>query len=473
MKSIYRILLSALLIFTLCACEKTTISQNSESPDVPAAGSSTAVDSPQASNDYCATAIAKGFADNIKVSVCVDAQGEIVSVTSENHETAGLGARAVEEMGEAMMRENSEFVDAVSGATISSSAFRRAAGEAYMVAYAKSQGMVCSDPNHPMIGVWRWDSNDADFERAFWLIYPNGLFVPYSVERNENMVSLRDVHQDERNVIYHDSTLSLVHGDDVTGSLPIEWIDRDHFSLPGEGEFYYSATRVQIDSDISIDAFPFSGNDRENHQSISNSQPELPVNSNEEGGYFTDILQWNDIIVNERAYFADALLDKEYTYECALTYYEKSRMYNEANVDLLHQVDRLDDVLYLPAYSDGDIPRQRSSNVYIVPPNSTNTFNLEFREIHSGMDSKSLYKALGFSDLGIAYADATQMSEFWISDNGCYGAIDVSEFVWAETLELTNDKMIVLSYENSGFVSFLLRDDYLYSVQLCKSTYRY
>lgn len=250
MKFTCKIFLVALLVLTLCACEKDA-SLNPKSPDITAVDNSTTVDVSQ--SNYCATAIAKGFADDIKVSVCVDAQGNILGVTSENHETAGSGTRAVEEMGEAMTRKNSEFVDAVSGATISSLAFRRAAGEAYMVAYAKSQGMVYSDPDHPMAGVWRWDSNDSDFEKAFWLIYPNGLFVPYSVERNENMVSLRDLHQDERSVVYHDSTLRLVCGDDVSDALPIEWIDPDHFSLPDEGEFYYSASRVQIDDDILTD----------------------------------------------------------------------------------------------------------------------------------------------------------------------------------------------------------------------------
>ena len=250
MKSICKIFLVVLFVLALCACDRDA-SLNLQSSDIPAVDNSTTVAASQI--NYCATAIVKGFADDIKVSVYVDAQGNILSVTSENHETAGLGTRAVEEMGKAMMRENSEFIDAVSGATISSLAFRKAAGEAYMVAYAKSQGMVCSAPDNPMVGVWRWDSNDEDFEKVFWLIYPNGLFVLYSVERNENMVSLRDVHQDERNVVYHDSTLSLVRGDDVADSLPIEWIDRDHFSLPDEGEFYYSATRVQIDDDILTD----------------------------------------------------------------------------------------------------------------------------------------------------------------------------------------------------------------------------
>lgn len=250
MKAICKIFPPILLALTLCACERDA-PLNLNSSDIPAVDNSATVAASQ--SNYCATAIAKGFADDIRVSVCVDAQGNILSVTSENHETAGLGTRAVEEMGETMMRENSELVDAVSEATISSSAFHKAAGEAYMVAYAKSQGMVYSDPDNPMVGVWRWDSNDVDFEKAFWLIYPNGLLVPYSVERNENMVSLRDVHQDERNVVYHDSTLSLVRGGDAADSLPIEWIDRDHFSLPNEGEFYYFATRVQIDDDILTD----------------------------------------------------------------------------------------------------------------------------------------------------------------------------------------------------------------------------
>ena len=253
MKSVYKIVLSSLLIIALCACEKDTSLSNSEISDtLTAYDSATAVLS-QANDEYYATVITEGWFSNIKVTVYVDSQGNISNVLSENNETAGVGGKAIQKMSEAMIRENSGFVDAVSGATVSSLAFRKAAGEAYMVAYAKSQGMVHSDPDDPIVGVWRWDSNDADFEKTFWLIYPDGLFVPYSVERNENMVSLRDVHQDERNVVYHDSTLSLVRGDDVADPLPIEWIDRDHFSLPDEGESYYSATRVQINDDILTD----------------------------------------------------------------------------------------------------------------------------------------------------------------------------------------------------------------------------
>ena len=635
MKSICKIFLVILFVLTLCACDRDA-SLNLQSSDIPAIDNSTTVAASQI--NYCATAIVKGFADDIKVSVYVDAQGNILSVTSENHETAGLGTRAVEEMGKAMMRENSEFIDAVSGATISSLAFRKAAGEAYMVAYAKSQGMVCSASDNPMVGVWRWDSNDEDFEKVFWLIYPNGLFVPYSVERNENMVSLQDVHQDERNIVYYDSTLSLVRDDDVAESLPIEWIDRDHFSLPDEGEFYYSATRVQIDGEINADTlFPSDNEDsnqtleavrelddsdweqirkciefaeqnvqrggyaifdtygidfdnwidtgigegyiavlsnpsleeiRLNFQTVAADYlsakvidramanlgdsfkmidgqiyyipgpPYMSINidtcmlvsaengtykifaaydydpvdmdsgknftfiwqhgqlvldgddnksidnigRNKEGSvtntmspneYFKDVLLCNDIIEDGEMYFADAFQDKEYTYERALARYTDRQAYDEANVGTLHQVDRLDDVLYLPVYSGGDIPTKRVGHVYIVPPGSpSHTFNLEFRGICSGMDKKALYKALGLSDTGIAYADATPISEFWISDNGCYDAVDVYEFVKEETRELPNDKMIVLAYKNTGFVSFLLRNDFLYSVQLCKATYR-
>lgn len=253
MKSVYKIALSSLLIFALCACEKDTPLSNSEISDTLTTDNGAAEVFSQANDEYYATVITDGWFSNIKVTVYVDSQGNISNVLSENNETAGAGTKAIQEMSEAMIRKNSEFVDAVSGATVSSLAFRKAAGEAYMVAYAKSQGIVYSDPDNPMVGIWRWNSNDADFEKTFWLIYPDGLFVPYSVERNENMVSLRDVHQDERNVVYHDSTLSLVRGDDVADPLPIEWIDRDHFSLPDAGESYYSATRVQINDDILTD----------------------------------------------------------------------------------------------------------------------------------------------------------------------------------------------------------------------------
>ncbi len=249
MKSVYKIVLSSLLIFALCACEKVTSLSDSKISDTLTTDNGAAEVFSQANNEYYATVITEGWFSDIKVTVYVDSQGNISNVLSENNETAGIGTKAIQEMSEAMIRENSEFVDAVSGATVSSAAFRKAAGEAYMIAYAKSQGMVCSDPDNPMVGVWRWDSNNVNFEKLFWLVYPDGLLVPYSVERNEYMVSLRDIHQDQRKVIYLDSTLSLIRNDDINESLPIEWIDPDHFSLPSMDEFYYSPSRVQIDDD--------------------------------------------------------------------------------------------------------------------------------------------------------------------------------------------------------------------------------
>ncbi len=268
MKLVYKILLSILLIFTLSACGKDTLLSDSGVSNILTADSSSAVDFSQVNSEHYATVITEGWASDIKVTVYVDSQGNISNVFAENNETPGIGTKAIQEMSEAMIRKNSEFVDAVSGATGSSLAFRKATGEAYMVAYAKSQGMICSDPDNPIVGVWRWDSNDTDFEKVFWLIYPNGLFVPYSVEQNEYMISLLDVHQDQRKVSYQDSTLSLICDNVAVETLPIDWIDRDHFSLPYEGEFYYSATRVQIDDDINADAL-FSDDSAESNQTLT------------------------------------------------------------------------------------------------------------------------------------------------------------------------------------------------------------
>lgn len=248
-----KLFLLILLILALCACEKKTLPSNSEVLDTLPVDNGTTTNPLEPSNEYCATAVAPGCIDNVKVTVCVDSQGKIQKVTSENHETAGLGTKAIQEMAEAMMQQDNEFVDAISGATVSSNAFYRAAGEAYMVAYAKSQGMICSDPDNPVVGIWRWDSNDTDFEKTFWLIYPDGLFVPYSVEQNEYMISLRDAHQDQREVSYQDSTLYLIRDNVPVDSLPINWIDQDHLSLPGTDELYYSASRMQIDDDILVD----------------------------------------------------------------------------------------------------------------------------------------------------------------------------------------------------------------------------
>ena len=77
-----------------------------------------------------ASATAKGFGGDITVTVTVE-NGALTSVQIVGaDETAGIGSRAVELLGDTMVGANSVEVEAISGATISSNAILAAAAEA-------------------------------------------------------------------------------------------------------------------------------------------------------------------------------------------------------------------------------------------------------------------------------------------------------------------------------------------------------
>lgn len=77
-----------------------------------------------------ASATAKGFGGDITVTLTVE-NGALTSVQIEGaNETEGVGARAVELLGDTMVAANSVEVEAISGATVSSNAILAAAAEA-------------------------------------------------------------------------------------------------------------------------------------------------------------------------------------------------------------------------------------------------------------------------------------------------------------------------------------------------------
>ena len=73
---------------------------------------------------------AKGFGGDVTVSVTLEG-GRIVDVKAVgDKETAGVGSRAIDELPGKMIEANSTDVEAVTGATITSSAIKAAAAQA-------------------------------------------------------------------------------------------------------------------------------------------------------------------------------------------------------------------------------------------------------------------------------------------------------------------------------------------------------
>lgn len=72
-----------------------------------------------------------GYNGDIKVTVHFGKDGVIEKIDTENTETEDVGAPAIEELKEAIVEKNgTEGVDNVSGATVSSEAFKSAVDEA-------------------------------------------------------------------------------------------------------------------------------------------------------------------------------------------------------------------------------------------------------------------------------------------------------------------------------------------------------
>lgn len=74
------------------------------------------------------SATEKGFKGDVTVNVTVDADGKVTDVTyTADDETEGFGKDAAAKLAEAMKEAGSVEVDAVSGSTITSEAFLKAA----------------------------------------------------------------------------------------------------------------------------------------------------------------------------------------------------------------------------------------------------------------------------------------------------------------------------------------------------------
>ncbi len=86
------------------------------------------------------TATAQGFGGDVTVTITVDAESITEVMIEGAQETDGIGSRAVEELPEAIKSAQSEEVDAVAGATITSKAIQTAAGEALAQARGEEAG---------------------------------------------------------------------------------------------------------------------------------------------------------------------------------------------------------------------------------------------------------------------------------------------------------------------------------------------
>ena len=125
MKNIKRYALAAALVFTFAACGNDTTA-----PADDAANTETAETTEQAGPKE-GKGTAAGYGGDIEVTVKFDADGKIESVETTHEETEGIGADAIPELEKSVVENNgTEGVDDVSGATVTSQAFKQAVEEA-------------------------------------------------------------------------------------------------------------------------------------------------------------------------------------------------------------------------------------------------------------------------------------------------------------------------------------------------------
>lgn len=115
MKNLNKFALVAACAFTLAAC-----GNNTNEGQAPAEGQA-----------KVGEATAAGYGGDIKVTVNIDKDGKIEKVTTEHTESEDVGAKAIPDLEKAVVEKNgTEGVDNVSGATVTSEAFKAAVNEA-------------------------------------------------------------------------------------------------------------------------------------------------------------------------------------------------------------------------------------------------------------------------------------------------------------------------------------------------------
>ena len=120
MKNLNKFALVAAMAFTFAACgNNANTAENTET--VPA----------EEAQPSKGEATAAGYGGDIKVTVNFGKDGVIESIDTEHTETEDIGAKAIPELTDAIIEANgTEGVDNVSGATVTSEAFKTAVNEA-------------------------------------------------------------------------------------------------------------------------------------------------------------------------------------------------------------------------------------------------------------------------------------------------------------------------------------------------------
>ena len=128
MKNLNKFALVAAMAFTFAACGNNA---NETKPADDAAETTEETVPAEEAAPKVGEATAAGYGGDIKVTVHFGEDGKIESIDTDHTESEGVGADAIPELEKAVIEANgTEGVDNVSGATVTSEAFKAAVDEA-------------------------------------------------------------------------------------------------------------------------------------------------------------------------------------------------------------------------------------------------------------------------------------------------------------------------------------------------------
>lgn len=117
----------------------------------------------------------------------------------------------------------------------------------YVISLAQNAGISSYDPKNPMCGIWKWNSDDADFENTIWCIYPNGTFSAYVTDNADGYFPLFESLWNGY-WKYNGTQLSIntvtVDYETEPESFNITWHGNNTFELVTGYSAYYFANRV-------------------------------------------------------------------------------------------------------------------------------------------------------------------------------------------------------------------------------------
>ena len=131
MKNLNKFALVAAMVFTFAACgNNANTAENKDTADKNAAENTETVPTEEAQPSAGEATVA-GYGGDIKVKVNFGKDGVIESIDTDHTESEDIGAKAIPELTDAIVEANgTEGVDNVSGATVTSEAFKSAVDEA-------------------------------------------------------------------------------------------------------------------------------------------------------------------------------------------------------------------------------------------------------------------------------------------------------------------------------------------------------